>query len=139
MKIVPLISLLGIILSVNSCIGIGGCKNTAEKEVFSPDGKLRVVLYNRGCGATVGFITGISILASNENLSDDDKANVVLAENAIREYWKDNGKDLIKGKMNFDAKWISNNEVLIYYTESEFLTKREKFDDIAIKYELISR
>lgn len=136
-KIFLLICLSAIIFSVDACFGIGECKNTAEKEVISPNRKLKAVLFNRGCGATVGFITGISILQSDQKLSDNDEANIVLVENAVREYWKNDNQKLIKGKMNFDAEWINDNELLIYYTVSKFLTKRDSFENIKIKYEQI--
>ena len=119
---------------LNSCVGIGVCNNHSEKEILSPSGKLKVVLYDRGCGATVGFITGISILPSNQDLSDDDTANVVFAENAVREFWKDDANKSMKGKMNFDAEWINDTELVIYYTDSKFSTKRGKFENIEIKY-----
>jgi hypothetical protein len=138
-KCIFLIFLLAIILAQNSCIGIGSCKNTTEKEIISPDGKIKVVIYNRGCGATVGFFTGISIMPSDQNLTDDDKANIVLAENAVRKYWRDDKQNLLKGKMNFDAEWINDNELLIYYTDSKFLTKRESFENVEIKYKTISK
>lgn len=129
--------LLAVIFVTNSCVGLGVCENTAEKEVGSPNGKFKIVLYNRGCGATVGFLTGISILPSEQKLNDDDKPNVALIEYAVRDYWKDDSQKLTKGKMNFGAEWINDDKVVIYYSDSKFLTKREKFENIEIKYSSI--
>ena len=45
------------------------CSNSIFSEAASPSGVYRVVIFDRGCGATTGFSTQVSVLkASNEAL-----------------------------------------------------------------------
>jgi len=41
------------------------------REVPSPSGRLKAVLFERGCGATTGFNRHMQILRRNESLQDD--------------------------------------------------------------------
>ncbi len=83
-----------IVLASASCLRIPNldvCQNIAEKEVSSPNGKLKAIIFNRGCGATVGFITGISIISSDKKISNEDNGNALFAENVYREFSYQNG------------------------------------------------
>jgi hypothetical protein len=122
-----------------ACINIAGeCENTSEKEVISPDGRRKVVIYDRGCGATTGFITGISILPVNQDVTDSDEANVMLAGNIVRNFTIDPSGKRIDGEMNFDARWYGNELLTVYYLESRFIEKHANFDGIAIRFLPIS-
>ena len=134
-----LITVLTLLAASSSCVNIAGtCENSAEKEVISPDGRLKAVVYNRGCGATTGFITGVSILPFSQPLTNGHEGNVLLAGNIVREFSRDNSNALTKGDMNFDAKWEGNSNLTIYYSESKFLEKRERFEDVEIRFLPIS-
>ena len=116
---------------------LGSCENFAEKEAVSPNGNLRAVIFNRGCGTTVGFITGISIVAVNEKIQNTDTGNILFAENVYREFSTDvNGKTQY-GRINFDVKWVSNSELKVYFTESKILSKNGDLGNIKVEYELI--
>ena len=126
----------------NSCFNyipnLGICENTVEKEVISPNEKYKAVIFDRGCGATVGFITAISIIPGNEKINNDTFEYILFAENVYRESTFKNGQEQY-GNFNFDIKWINDEELLVLYTESKNLSKKESFKNIKIKYELISK
>lgn len=75
-------SMILLIVSVNiSCLNTGfACENTVEKEVISPNGQLKAVIYDRGCGTATGFMTGISIVPANYKLGNDIEEYVLFAE-----------------------------------------------------------
>ena len=121
-----------------ACFSSFICENTVEKEIFSPNGNLKAVIFDRGCGATVGFITGISIISASEKIENNDSGNILFAEKIYREFSYNNGQTQY-GKTNFDVEWINDGELKVFYTESKRLSKADKFGDIKIKYELISK
>jgi len=116
---------------------MSGCRNEVEQEILSPDGKMKAVLFNRGCGATVGFIAGVSILGVGQKLSDEDKANVLLADGAVRKFGREDKGNIIKGDMFFSAKWLSNNELEVSYPRMETYSKYENVGEIKITYKVI--
>ncbi len=44
------------------------CSNDVLQSLTSPDGKAKAVVFERGCGATTGFSTQISLLGSGDEL-----------------------------------------------------------------------
>ena len=46
------------------------CSNTTIAEVPSPSGEFNAVVFDRGCGATTGFSTQVSLLRRGERLSN---------------------------------------------------------------------
>ena len=57
----------------------GMCANTVITSSTSPNEKLKVVLFERSCGATTGFSSQISLLESGEDLSNEP-GNIYIAE-----------------------------------------------------------
>lgn len=55
------------------------CGNEVIAEVPSPDGKYKVVVFQRDCGATTGFSTQLSLLPSKRML-DDVPGNIFVAD-----------------------------------------------------------
>lgn len=115
------------------------CENTAEKEILSPNGKLKVVIFDRGCGATVGFITAISIMASDEKITNDDTGNIFWAENSYENFDSSNKGTIKVERFNFDARWANDNELKVFYSNSKRLSKKDAYENIKINYELISK
>jgi hypothetical protein len=44
------------------------CDNDQPIETFSPSGKWKVIVFRRGCGATTGFSTHVSLVPRGESL-----------------------------------------------------------------------
>ncbi len=111
------------------------CENTVEKEVISPNGLKKAVIFDRGCGATVGFITAISIVPNGESLKSSDTGNVLLAENIYKEVsGTGNAEDRIM-RENFDIEWLNDMELLVRYTESKNLRKYRQLGNLTVKFE----
>lgn len=55
------------------------CANTVLREVPSPGGTRKAVVFERNCGATTGFSTQVSILRAGERLPDES-ANLFIAD-----------------------------------------------------------
>jgi hypothetical protein len=72
---------------------VAGCTPTCENEVSasvrSPSGKMKAVLFNRGCGATVGFNTQVSVLSAEAALPNDE-GNVLIVDDdvSLALHWK---------------------------------------------------
>ena len=59
---------------------IDPCGNDVLTETKSPDGRLRVVVFQRDCGATTGFSTQVSVIASGEAFQSTQSGNVFVAD-----------------------------------------------------------
>ena len=55
------------------------CGNDMFSEVLSPNGKHKVVVFQRDCGATTGFSTQISIMGSNDEL-ENESGNIYIID-----------------------------------------------------------
>src|SRR4051812_3963383 len=62
------ILLVLIMLQLTSCFPFSECKNQIIKEIPSPNGQFKVILFERGCGATTGFNTQVSVLPAGADL-----------------------------------------------------------------------
>ena len=122
--------------SCSSFLDLGECENTSEKEAISPDRKYKAVIFDRGCGATVGFITGISILPADAEIKNNDTGNILFADHIYKDFeYKDN--KIIYGKTNFAVEWINPAELKVVYSKSKTINKNKSFKDIKITFELM--
>lgn len=55
------------------------CENTPVSEIHSPDGRLKLVVFERNCGATTDFSTQASLFDRHGKL-DDEAGNVFIAD-----------------------------------------------------------
>lgn len=60
-------------------LGKGLCGNTLLNEARSPDGRYRLVTFERNCGATTDFSTQLSLLEAGEALANE-AGNVFIAD-----------------------------------------------------------
>lgn len=87
----------------------GMCANTIITSSTSPNKKWKVVVFERNCGATTGFSSQISLLKSNEELSND-AGNIYIAEGYPDGYnlkWESDSLVIIKGSNSKSNKKIS--------------------------------
>lgn len=72
------------LLFLTSLSGCGiDCDNEVISTVASPSGKLAAVVFNRGCGATTGFNTQVSILHAGATLDPNDGGNVLILDGTV--------------------------------------------------------
>jgi len=95
------------------------CENEVSKTVTSPSGELVVAVFNRGCGATSGFNTQISIIKADDKL-ENDGGNLFIAD----------------GTLPLEVRWNSEAEVIISGVgNSEIYKKENSLNGVAITYE----
>jgi hypothetical protein len=75
-------SLLAVVGVLQLC-GCSPCENEVTQSVLAPSGRLKAVVFNRGCGATVGFNTQVSILEAGRQLPDDG-GNVLIVDDKVK-------------------------------------------------------
>ena len=114
---------LGIIILLLYKVGYyffqGLCGNTIISTSTSPDGRWKIVLFERSCGATTGFSTQIALLESGEVL-DNESGNIYIASGYPNGY---------------DIHWQSNEAVKIKGIRTRVNKKIELFKGIHIYYE----
>lgn len=97
----------------------GMCANTVITSSTSPNGKWKVVLFERNCGATTAFSSQISLLESDEELTNE-AGNIYIAEGYPKGY---------------TLNWESNASVNIGGTSATSNKKVTQFNDIQFSYE----
>jgi len=124
--IIGSLSTLAVVLVVAyvflSAVLSGMCGNEIFAETASPDKNHKAILFQRGCGATTGFSTQISILNSSDVLKNED-GNILTA---------DNHPDVNR----FEIEWINSNTLLISNTNAVHTFRKENMlGQITVKYE----
>ncbi len=121
---------VGLILCCGASIWIafsGLCQSEVFQEVYSPDIKFKVVVFQRDCGATTDFSTQVSILRASDELGNESGNIFRLDEHPD---WT-----------NVQVDWISDRSVMISYSDgyNVYLQKdkfRRWFETIAIHYQV---
>lgn len=76
------------------------CGNDVFQELYSPDARLKAVIFQRDCGATTGFSTQISLLPANAELPNESGNLFVMNghpdEATIRMRWETSGRLVIQ-------------------------------------------
>jgi len=103
-----------------------GAKNILIKEILSPVGENKVVIFQRDAGATTGFSIQVSVIKSNKNLKNSDKGNIfVIAGNKT---------DFESGKL-FDISWVDEKTLNItLHSDKKVYKQVEKLENISIQY-----
>jgi hypothetical protein len=107
------------ILSPSSlCSCIDPCDNVIVAEYRSPDNNKKVVMFERGCGATTRTTIQLSLLDQNAPLGKG-AGNIVISD-----------RDAEMG-----VTWVSNDKIVVKYGEGVRLTRAEKkFQHVTIEY-----
>ena len=85
------------------------CENEPVSSVTSPSGRLRAVVFYRGCGATTGFNTQLSILPLDDTVPDDG-GNAFIAD----------------GTVPLKLQWISDAELVVSGSQGSKPFKQER-------------
>jgi hypothetical protein len=80
------VAILGVAACLVVALGVGlysladsMCANEPLGEALSPDGARKAVVFQRDCGATTGFSTQVSVIASSSTLGNSS-GNVFVAD-----------------------------------------------------------
>ena len=109
-----------------------GCslyKNEIIKEIPSPTGNYKAVIFQRDCGATTGFSTQISIIKINEKLPNKS-GNIFIADTNHGEApaapW---------GGPRVKVTWKNNNKLVVHYnTKARIFKETTPIYRIDIEY-----
>ena len=105
-------------LVLTSCDGL--CGNDLLNEVTSPTGEYVAAVFERNCGATTPYITGVILRGSGERFDPERFEDWVLA---------------IEERSDASAVWISPDALEVTYTSSGApRTKRTEWRGITVKY-----
>jgi len=131
--------LLGIVIIAVLLIGylfygfykfsVGGCENEIVSEIPNPDKTLKVVIFQRSCGATTGFSTQISVLQISKSLPDDS-GNIFVADT-------NNGRARSAAWGGPEAKvyWETSRKLVVEHQIMARVFKAEKqINGVAIEY-----
>jgi hypothetical protein len=108
----------------------GGCKDQIVSETASPDGKRKVVLHVRDCGATTRASTHVSVVRSNASGSVSASAEVL----AGYEYpWN-------APTHKIGTQWTDENHVDVWYADDVELTHlNDQVGSVHVHFELRRR
>lgn len=98
---------------LSGCDITGGCENTILQQETSPDGKNRVTVFQRGCGATVSDSMHVFLGGGSESPGETGNA-------LIGTYWN-----------VVNARWVSNTEISIT-TDANIFKRVESVNSIKI-------
>jgi hypothetical protein len=126
---------LALFFACSACTNIAGdCGNEVLKEVASPIGKMKAVIFQRDCGATTDFTTQVSVLSKDEKLSDAG-GNAFAADTNHGEAMSGQG-----GGPVVEVSWLSENELLIKHdTRARALQHPESPGGVRILYETFAK
>lgn len=116
-----LVSIISCIL-LSSCLPDDICSNTIDSTMVSPNGKRKIVMFDRDCGATTGNSTQISLLSASKNLSNIS------------------GNIFVSDRGNVKMQWLSDKEILITYpSDLTIFSRIDSFSDVSIRYNFVKR
>lgn len=97
--------------------------NSLISEQHSPDGRLKVVVFERDGGATTDWSTQISVMRSRKKLNDRDTGNIIVMDGSCVE-----GSD-------YSICWVDDATIEVFIADSvKTYQKKEKYGGITIKY-----
>lgn len=77
------------------------CENEVSGAVRSPSGKMKAVVFKRGCGATVGFNTQVSVLSAEATLPNAGGNVLIVDDDApLALHWESDGSLQITGTLS---------------------------------------
>jgi hypothetical protein len=95
------------------------CANTIVNASTSPNGKWKVVLFERNCGATTGFSSQISLIKADAELNNE-AGNIYIADGYPKGY---------------TLKWESDTTVKLSGAYSKNYKKETQLNGVQFSYE----
>ena len=118
-----------------TCTFICGCWDSCDyatlSETKSPDGKLKAVVFQRGCGTPIDSSEQVSILSSSAS-SPSGRGNVFIAGD-------ENHAVPMESKPTIEIKvmWESNTSLSVSYPKNaQVLLKEPSVVGVTVKYEV---
>jgi hypothetical protein len=106
--------ILPLVLSACGAVGDDVCRNELKREIPSPDNRLKAVIFERDCGATVPPSTQISLLKTGENLSDGETGNVFISNRGFDEQEAADGAK----RANTEIRWLDDKQLIVSFDDA---------------------
>ena len=93
------------------------CANEPIAKVVSPDGRKKIVLFSRNCGATTGFNTQGTILNRGDVLPNESGSAFIIDSGTAKVFWVDDSKIVVtlEGGVRAVKKEPSDQGVALEY------------------------
>jgi hypothetical protein len=118
--------LVGIVISMCGC---SPCGNGLVSTLLSPDGRLKVIVFTRDCGATVRTDTGVSVLPASASLPGGGANALVVRDNPDRPI------ERTFPAIDLRLNWISSRRLRVLYPRDAMVDKRAtSIGGVAIEY-----
>lgn len=106
------------------------CENDPVAEVPSPGGDLKAVVFQRGCGATTGFSTQVSVLQRSATLPNEE-GNVFVADDNHGQ-----APSSPKGGPEVIVAWSESNRLLVkHHPATRVFKAATSFGGVNVRYE----
>lgn len=110
-------------------LGEGMCDNTPIAEYPSPEGRHRVIVFERSCGATTGFSTQASLLDADEEL-DLGSGNLFISDTDHGAAPSGPG-----GGPELSVEWKDERAIVLVYDSRVRVFKNEqRMDGVHVSY-----
>ncbi len=125
--------ILPFLVLLSSCLNIPeDCRNRIFSDVYSPNNKLKAVLFQRDCGATTSFSSQVAILPADKKLPNQ-VGNIFTADSnhglAISGFG---------GGPKIEIFWVSDSELLIKReSRAKVFYSIPLFENVKIRYEIL--
>ena len=128
-KRTSVLTLIALAASETACVSLAGdCSNQIRREVSSPTGKMKAIVFQRDCGATVGLNKQVSVLPSSSKLPNDG-GNVFVADGG--------GGNEPSGPF-VAVSWTNDAELLVTYEKQARVFHNESsFGNVRVGYEIL--
>ena len=92
---------------------------------------MKAVIFDRGCGATTGWTTAITVMPTNDELGDDDKGNVLNSDGLYR-----TDQEGVRG-VNFRVEWRDDKHLKVFHRDNWKHWKAETASGVSLSFEPI--
>jgi hypothetical protein len=114
----------GLLLPLEGCGDM--CGNDPLQAQASPSGRREAIVFLRGCGATTGFSTQVSVLKKGEG--ESGPGNVFISDD-------EHGTAAPDARPWVEVRWLAVDRLLIRYDGGLQVVKREaRRDGVSIEY-----
>jgi hypothetical protein len=96
-----------------------GCETNVKRLTPSIDGKRMIVMFEKECGATVGFKTQLSLSHSGRKFSSDENPPFLVVD----------------GRHDLSVRWLGEKAIVVDLPIGERVLRNEqRVDDVVVEY-----
>jgi hypothetical protein len=116
---------VALVCILSACGGSGLCGNDLRRVVASPTGAREAIVFVRGCGATTGFSTQLSVVSKGQAL-DNEAGNTFVADGGRSE----------AAAIEIGIRWDGNDALVVRYpAKARTYVQATEVKGIRVRYE----